>query len=56
MRCRDDCKLRKFIEEDIINSVQEKRSELREKAKNTIENIQRENRTNYNRKLFKYKR
>lgn len=39
MRLRDDFELKKFIEEDLINSIQEKRSELREKAKNTTEKI-----------------
>lgn len=50
MRLRDDIELREAIEKETVSSLQEKRSELREQAKEAIEKIQRENRNNYNRK------
>lgn len=53
MRLRDDLDPRKLIEEDLINSIQEKRSKLREKARNAIEKIQRESRSSCNRKRKK---
>lgn len=50
MRLRDDIELREAIEKETVSSLQEKRSELREQAKEAIEKIQRENCNNYNRK------
>lgn len=53
MHLRDDLELRKLIEEDLINSMQEKRSKLCDRAKNAIEKILHENRINYDRKRKK---
>jgi len=53
MRLRDDFELRKLIEEDAINDVQEKRTSLRERVKTAIEKIQQENKRTYDRKRKK---
>jgi len=42
MRLRDDLELRRLIEEDAINDIQEKRTSLRERVKTAIEKIQQE--------------
>lgn len=53
MRLRDDFELRRLIEEDTINDLQEKRASLREQARAAVEKIQRENKKIYNRKRKK---
>lgn len=42
--------MREIIEGEIVSSLQDKQSELRERAKEAIEKVQRENRNNYNRR------
>ncbi|KYM98118.1 hypothetical protein ALC62_11184 [Cyphomyrmex costatus] len=50
MRLRDDIELKEIIEKEKLYLFQEKRLELREKAKEAIAKIQLENRKTYNRK------
>lgn len=42
MRLREDLELKRLVEEDLMNRVQEKQLELCERAKIAIEKIQRE--------------
>ena len=50
MRLKDDVELKRIIEDETIREMQEKRDALRERAKQTIENVQKENQRTYNKK------